>query len=74
MNAQIARKVDPSQTVTQTAGRPGRSELDRPHPSARDQLLAAFSKIGSGSDEKTAHVRTTAWYRSSGTGWTRGLD
>lgn len=73
MNAQIARKVVSSQTATRTAIRPGRSGVDRARPSGRVQLLAAFSKIGSGVDEKTAHARTTAWYRSSGADWTHGL-
>lgn len=51
---------------------PARS-LRRQQSKARAKVATAFRQLGNGSDAKTAHQRTTAWYRSSRIDWARCL-
>jgi len=40
----------------------------------RARVAAAFAKIASAVDARTAHARTSNFYRSSGAPWTRSLN
>jgi hypothetical protein len=75
MTAELApRTLGQSRTVNQTVARIGEPARKRPSLGGRTQLLAAFRKIGTGVDAKTAQARTENWYRSRGADWTRGLS
>ena len=43
-------------------------------PTLRARIFAAFAKIASAVDERTAHRRTREFFRSSGAAWTRSLS
>ncbi len=40
----------------------------------RARVAAAFAKIASAVDPRTAHARTKGFYRLSGTAWARSLN
>lgn len=75
MNANPATLApDCSRTETEAAA-PLRAPMpEKPGANITAKVATAFRDIGIGTDAKTAHVRTKAWYRSSGGDWTQYLS
>lgn len=74
MNAQLATPM-PARSFEVPAEAPAvrRVEPKFSAPENGNSLLDAFLALGAGVDERTAHARTLAWYRSSGAAWTGTL-
>lgn len=49
------------------------SNQPRVTPGIREELAAAFGRLGSALDAKAAYERARSFYKSSGHRWTRGL-
>ena len=63
--------------IRKSATSGARKSMRTPRRSARNlraRVAAAFRDLARGVAEQTARDRTNAFYRSSGTEWTRGLS